>query len=120
VSIHGPPRLYFEPLKLLNFDFNADSDSVFHFNADPDPVSKNNADPDPQPWIRTYSRQRRILCRGILYCSQMKEMRYLTFLRFPVKRKMFGRISKIGFVSWQLLQDLYVGSAVGFVSWQLL
>jgi hypothetical protein len=35
VSIHGPPRLYIEPLKLLNFDFDAD----------PDPASKNNADP---------------------------------------------------------------------------
>ncbi len=35
------PRLYFEPLKLLNFDFNSDP-------ADPDPASKNNVDPDPQ------------------------------------------------------------------------
>jgi hypothetical protein len=26
VSAHGPPRLYFEPLKLLNFDLNADPD----------------------------------------------------------------------------------------------
>ncbi len=24
VTVHGPPQLYFEPLKLLNFDFNAD------------------------------------------------------------------------------------------------
>jgi hypothetical protein len=37
MSIHGPPRLYFKPLKLLNFDFNADLD----------PAAKNNADPDP-------------------------------------------------------------------------
>jgi hypothetical protein len=28
-SVHGPPRLYLEPLKLLNFDFNADQDSFF-------------------------------------------------------------------------------------------
>jgi hypothetical protein len=32
VSVHFHPRLYFEPLKLLNFDFNADSDPVFHSN----------------------------------------------------------------------------------------
>ncbi len=35
VSIHGPPRLHFEPLRLLNFDLNAD----------PDPASQNNAEP---------------------------------------------------------------------------
>jgi hypothetical protein len=51
VSVHGHPQLYFEPLKLLNFDFNADPDPDFHFNADPGPASKNNADPDPQPWF---------------------------------------------------------------------
>ncbi len=50
-----PPRLHFEPpglhlwastvlhglrasKELLNFDFNADPDPVFHFNADPDPL----------------------------------------------------------------------------------
>jgi hypothetical protein len=41
------PRLYFEPLKLLNFYFNADPDPIFpafHSNADPDPASNNNAD----------------------------------------------------------------------------
>ncbi len=49
--VHGLPRLYFEPLKLLSFDFNADPDPDFHSNADPDlcPASKYNADPDPQP-----------------------------------------------------------------------
>jgi hypothetical protein len=31
---------YFEPLKLLNFDFNADSDLAFYTNADPDPAEK--------------------------------------------------------------------------------
>jgi hypothetical protein len=48
VSVHGPTRLHFKPLKLLNFDFNAGPDPAFHYNADPDPASKNNADPDPQ------------------------------------------------------------------------
>jgi hypothetical protein len=39
VNVHGP-------LKLLNFNFNADPDlaPAFHSNADPDPASKNNAD----------------------------------------------------------------------------
>jgi hypothetical protein len=45
VSVHGPPRLY--------FDFNADPepDTAFHSNVDSDPdpetdqASKNNADP---------------------------------------------------------------------------
>jgi hypothetical protein len=46
----GPPRLCSEPLKLLNFYFNADLDPAFRCNADPDPIFKNNADPDLQPW----------------------------------------------------------------------
>ncbi len=33
-SVHGNPQLYFENLKVLNLDLNAD----------PDPASKNNAD----------------------------------------------------------------------------
>ncbi len=47
MSVHGPPRLYFKPLKLLIFDFNADPNPAFHSNADPypDPASKNNANP---------------------------------------------------------------------------
>ncbi len=50
------PRLYFEPLKLISFDFNADPDPAFHSNADPDlcPASKYNADPDPQPFSVLY------------------------------------------------------------------
>ncbi len=36
VSVHCPLRLYYEPLKLLNFDFNADSDP------DPDPAFHPN------------------------------------------------------------------------------
>jgi hypothetical protein len=41
-SLHfdGPLRLYFEPLKLLNFDINRDPDPAFHSNANPDPVPK--------------------------------------------------------------------------------
>jgi hypothetical protein len=51
VSLHVPPRLHFEPLKLLDFDFNADPDTAFHSNANPgpDPASQNNMDPDLQP-----------------------------------------------------------------------
>jgi hypothetical protein len=46
VSVYGPAFLYFEPLKLLNFDLNADPDLAFHSDADPDPesASKNDAD----------------------------------------------------------------------------
>jgi hypothetical protein len=41
-----PSLSLFQPLKLLNFDFNAASDPAFHSNtdADPDSASKNNAD----------------------------------------------------------------------------
>jgi hypothetical protein len=46
VSVHGTLRLYFEPLKLRNFNFHADPYPAFHSNADP--ASKNNADPDLQ------------------------------------------------------------------------
>jgi hypothetical protein len=48
-----PPRLHFEPRKLLNFDFNADPDAdpAFHSKADPNTASKNNADPDPKPCL---------------------------------------------------------------------
>jgi hypothetical protein len=35
LRVHSPRRLYFEPLWLLNFDFNAVSDPAFHFNAAP-------------------------------------------------------------------------------------
>jgi hypothetical protein len=37
VSVYGTPRLYFECLKLFNFDFNADPDAFFPSNSDPDP-----------------------------------------------------------------------------------
>jgi hypothetical protein len=49
-SIFEPLRLYFELLKLLNFDFSADPDPAFRSNKDPDPAFKNSADPDPQLW----------------------------------------------------------------------
>ncbi len=45
MSIHDPPRLCFEPPKLLNFDLYVDQDPAFHSNADFDPASKNDADP---------------------------------------------------------------------------
>jgi hypothetical protein len=52
----GSPRLNFEPLKLLNFDFiNVDADPALHCTADPDLASQNNeihADPDPQPCLK--------------------------------------------------------------------
>jgi hypothetical protein len=35
----GPPEICFEPLKLLNFDLNADSSPAFHSNADQDLAS---------------------------------------------------------------------------------
>ncbi len=54
VRVHGPPRLHTEPLKLLNFDINANP--AFHSNADPDPASQNIADPDPASQIiRTHA-----------------------------------------------------------------
>jgi hypothetical protein len=53
VSVHGPPRLHFEPIKFQKFDLNADPDSdpAIRSNADPDPAVKNNADPDPLSWL---------------------------------------------------------------------
>jgi hypothetical protein len=50
-----PPWLHFEPLKLLNFEFNTDPDvdPTFHSHADADmsPASQNNAGPDPLHWM---------------------------------------------------------------------
>jgi hypothetical protein len=40
------PRLHFEPLKILNFDFDRDSDLSFLSNVDPDPAFLSNVDPD--------------------------------------------------------------------------
>ncbi len=42
MSVPGPPRLHFEPQKLLNFEANADPDPAFLFNEDPDPSSQIN------------------------------------------------------------------------------
>ncbi len=44
MSVHGPLRLYFEPIKLLNFNSNADPDPAFNSNANPDAGSSNNMD----------------------------------------------------------------------------
>ncbi len=54
VSVNGPPFLFFQSLKLLNFVFNAIPyrDPAFHSTADPDPVSHNNVDPlGGQIWV---------------------------------------------------------------------
>ncbi len=65
-------RLHFEPLQLLNFDFNADPDAdpAFHSNADPDPASQSNAAPDPQAWFR---RRRSFRCGNITSCGRLLE-----------------------------------------------
>ncbi len=49
MNVHGPPLLYLEPLKLLNFDFIADPglDQGFQSCVDPDPAPKRNANLDP-------------------------------------------------------------------------
>jgi hypothetical protein len=51
VNVLGLLWLHFEPLQILNFDFNFYPDSAFYSNADPDHhhrASQNDADPDPQ------------------------------------------------------------------------
>ncbi len=53
ICIHDPPRLRFEPLKLLNFYFNSDLDPAFLCNTNPDAASNINADPcgsGSAPW----------------------------------------------------------------------
>jgi hypothetical protein len=47
-ALHGS-ILTFEPLKLWNFDLNADPYLAFHPNTDADLASNNNADLDLQP-----------------------------------------------------------------------
>jgi hypothetical protein len=44
-TVQQREELYFQPLKLLNFDVNAYPYQPFHSTADPDPASKNNEDP---------------------------------------------------------------------------
>jgi hypothetical protein len=46
VSVQGPPWLYFEPSRLLNFIFDADPDPNFDFDADPDLPFDFDAGPD--------------------------------------------------------------------------
>jgi hypothetical protein len=50
---------FIDPLKLLNFDCNADMDPAFYSNVDPDldPASKYNADLDPQPCLKGYKKK---------------------------------------------------------------
>jgi hypothetical protein len=44
---HRSIRLHFEPLKLLNFDLNADLAPIFsHSNADPDQTFHSNTNRD--------------------------------------------------------------------------
>jgi hypothetical protein len=66
LSVQGTLWLHFEPLQLLNFDFDAnpDPDPDFDVDADPfpnpsvysdaepDPASQNDVDPDPQLWFQ--------------------------------------------------------------------
>ncbi len=49
MSIHGPPQLYIEPPKLMNFNFNADPDPAFHCNLVPHPGPDPASDNNPQP-----------------------------------------------------------------------
>ncbi len=45
MNVRGPPLLYFEPLRHLNFDFISGPglDPAFHSCVGLDPASKNNA-----------------------------------------------------------------------------
>ncbi len=45
--VHGPPWLYFEPLKLLNFDLMLIWIQLFHSNTDPDHRATIEAPPLP-------------------------------------------------------------------------
>jgi hypothetical protein len=89
VSVHDPPRLCFEPLDLLNFDFNADPDPdpAFHSKADPDsdPTSKYNAEPIRIRIHNTVSHQAYTkLNQYFLYMH----IRFLNFKPALFKRKM--------------------------------
>ncbi len=46
MSIHSSPRLHFEPVKLQNFDLNADPDSPFRSSADQDSDKISNYSAD--------------------------------------------------------------------------
>ncbi len=75
VSVHIPPRLFFEPLNLLNVDFNADLYAAFHSIADPDPkpASKNSA--DPQSWWSVYTSWKK-LCESSEDSRPLKNGKY--------------------------------------------
>ncbi len=70
MSVHGPPRLYFEPLKLLNFNSNTDPDPAFNSNADPDTGSKNNVD-------QCGSATLEVKCRFIYVLSATRQRKHM-------------------------------------------
>ncbi len=47
MCVIGPTRLYFEHLKILNFEFNADPDPAFQSDADPDSASNGSRSGNP-------------------------------------------------------------------------
>ncbi len=47
MNIYGPPWLHFEPLRLLNIDFDEEPDLPFNFNAGPAFQSDADLDTDP-------------------------------------------------------------------------
>jgi hypothetical protein len=49
MTVHGPSRLCFKPLKLLNLALMRPDPAFSSNDADPDLASKNNADQVPQP-----------------------------------------------------------------------
>ncbi len=69
LSVYGPPRLFFEPLKLLNFDFNADPVPAFHSNSDQDPTFQimriRTRNPGCNNLIRIHIKQKRRTHRRI-------------------------------------------------------
>jgi hypothetical protein len=68
MSVHSPPRLHFELIKLLNYDINLDPNPAFLSNGDldPDPACKINADPSGYG----YEGQRFSLAVGIFSCGR--------------------------------------------------
>jgi hypothetical protein len=52
MSVHCPPRLHFEPLKLRNFDLNVDPDPAFRSNTDQGPAIQNNTNPSAANTVR--------------------------------------------------------------------
>jgi len=78
LSVHGPPRLHCEPLKLLSFAVNAEPDQDFDSNADPVPASQNNADTDRQP------------CRKVRLTYSTYSPKYIPVLKMDTTVEMKG------------------------------